>query len=222
LAQCVERNRAFNPGVSLPDGLTNGRWTVRVASVQAWFTSIVAAAQLSHSYRALAEPKFPLRRAACKNHMREFLNFFSQCFVGCLPNSGYAITFASSDRNQDVFLRPLAFIEYLAQFREIDFELSGPVCERRPIISNCRIRTLPKSDKVPTRAVKSVSMRVELQSAEDPLKFGDVVRIFGGHQKMKVNESGLRRHIEPDLDIGKNELNVGETPCSLLPEHMFI
>ena len=65
-------------------------------------------------------------------------------------------------------------------------------------------------------------MRVELKSAEDSLKLDEVVRIFGGHQKMEVDESGLGRYIEPDLYIGKDGLNIGETPGSLLPEHMFI
>ena len=109
-------------------------------------TSIVAAAQLSHGHRAPAEPKFPLRRAACKDHMREFLNFFPQCFVGCLPNARSTITFASSDRNQDVLLHPLAFLEHLTQLRKIDLKLSGPMRQRGAIILNIWISTFAEPD----------------------------------------------------------------------------
>ena len=65
-------------------------------------------------------------------------------------------------------------------------------------------------------------MRIELKACKDAPDLDEMIRVFRTDQKMNVNEARSCRHIEPDLDIGEDELNVGKTPGSMLPKHLFV
>jgi hypothetical protein len=65
-------------------------------------------------------------------------------------------------------------------------------------------------------------MRAELKSRKDSPNLVKMIRVLGANQKMKVNEAGFRRDIEPDLDVREDELNVRETPGNFMPKHLFV
>jgi hypothetical protein len=195
---------------------------VRIAAVEARLATVVACPQLVNADSALAKPELALRLTAREDDVRELLDLLSHCRVGGLTHARSAVVGTAGYRNQDVLLRPIAFAENFAQLGEIDLELGGPVRERGSIISYCRIGTACQGGSDPTGTVKAVAMRIELKACKDTPDLGKMIRVFGANQKMKVNEAGFRRHIEPDLDVREDELNVRETPGNCMPKHLFV
>lgn len=168
-------------------------------------TAVISRAEFLDGHPPLADPEFPLRRATRKDDVGELFDLLADRGVGGLPDARRAIAGAASDGDQNVFLRPVAFVDDFAQLVEVDLELRRTKAQCRALIGDCQVGALIQLDQLLARAVKAVVERMKLKALEDALHLGQVIGIFGADQKMDVHEARLRRHIEAQLDVRKEQ-----------------
>src|SRR5690349_16687666 len=109
-----------------------------------------------------SKPELSLGGAARKDDMGEFLDLLAYSRVGGLPHPRRTVSFATSDGDKDVFLRPIDFADDLAQLLEVDLELRRTMPESRTVIDDRRIRALPEPDQLVACAVEVVIVGMEL------------------------------------------------------------
>jgi hypothetical protein len=117
--------------------------------VEARLATVVARSQFADADGTLAKPKLALRHAARKDEVCKLLDLLSHCLIGGLPHARSAVVGASSYADQDVLLRPVAFVEDFPQLGEVDFELCGAVGQCGPILDDCGVCALAQSKRSP-------------------------------------------------------------------------
>src|SRR5690606_19336040 len=187
-----------------------------IAAVHAGFAAAIALAQLLDAVGPLAEPELALRCTAGENDMCKLLDFATNRCICRLPHPAGAVSGSASDGDQDVLLCPVILLEDLAKRLEADLHLRRAKLERRPVIDERWVGLPAKPHQFFARAVKPLLVSVEVEPLEDALNLGNVIWILGADEQVDIHESGLGGDVQAQLDVGKEQLNVGEPASGLM------
>ncbi|MDF0543789.1 hypothetical protein PX699_15665 [Sphingobium sp. H39-3-25] len=94
--------------------------------------------------------------------------------------------------------------------------------ERCAIVDKCGICAATEPDQIRSTTIEIIVERMELQPGEDALHGGEMIRILRADEKVDIHETGFGGHIEPDLDVWEDQIDVREPIGGLVAKNLLV
>ena len=100
-----------------------------IAFVETRLASVIAHPQIFKRQATRTNSEFTLRRAARKYDLCELFKLLADHHVDGLSHFGCTVVSSTGRGDQDVLLRPFAFINHISQLPDVDLEMCRAVAE---------------------------------------------------------------------------------------------